>query len=139
MKCSLVTRDVPTPLRAYFSFEEYERILGPLREFIFGTDYRQVRKTGPGIGVSIGLATAGIIGLAFGAPVALPVLGILGAGKIFGSYQEKQKMFVAQVEIIVGQINAQAMRKGLYLKDPLITNKYDGKPADIVDIEWVIY
>ena len=148
IKCKLAGAEVPEPMNKYYSFEQYQKLIGPLREYVYSLEYGKVRAEGAGVGAGIGAASSApfamgvsIATLGLGAPVSLLILGAGAAiGAITGAVSPIEADDVKKkVRWLVEDINKQTEPLGFYMKDPLKTNDIGPakSPKDIVDIEWV--
>ena len=150
IKCKLAGAEVPVPMRQYYTFEQYQRLIGPLREYVYSLEYGKVRAKGAGAGAGIGAASSaplaalvGIATLGLGAPISLLILaGGAAGGAIAGAVSPIDADDVKQkIKWLVEKINMQTRPMGFCMKNPLETNNIGNSqsPKDIVDIEWVFY
>ena len=146
IKCKLAGAEVPVPMRQYYTFEQYKRLIGPLREYVYNLEYGKLRAKGARayakfstllaapFAIGVGIATLGV-----GFPIA--ILGGVAAGGAFAGAIHPDDAITARREIwaLVETINMQTRPMGFYMKNPLETNNigFTQSPKDIVDIEWV--
>ena len=136
IKCKLFGAEVPPPMKQYFTLEQYQNLIGPLREYISTINYDPLWAAGCALGGVTSTPVATIIGIAklgLIAPISHLILG-LGAAADSGTIRSK-------IRELVEEINKQTRPLGFHMKDPLITNDIGitQSPEDIVDIEWVFY